>query len=157
MTATSKIYIIKTVTITILIKEGREEVMQPATKKSKQRDAIIKFLMSRKDHPTADMVYMNIKEEFPKISLGTVYRNLALLSERGEILKLSYEGGADHYDACTDPHYHFVCQECGAVIDLDMAPIDEKLNEIASENFPGKITQNVVYFKGICKNCLKKH
>lgn len=62
--------------------------------------------MTRKDHPTADMVYMNIKEEFPKISLGTVYRNLALLSERGEILKLSYEGGADHYDACTDPHYH---------------------------------------------------
>ena len=60
--------------------------MQPATKKSKQRDAIIKFLMTRKDHPTADMVYMNIKEEFPKISLGTVYRNLALLSERGEIL-----------------------------------------------------------------------
>ena len=53
--------------------------MQPATKKSKQRDAIIKFLMTRKDHPTADMVYMNIKEEFPKISLGTVYRNLALL------------------------------------------------------------------------------
>ena len=68
--------------------------MQPATKKSKQRDAIIKFLMTRKDHPTADMVYMNIKEKFPKISLGTVYRNLALLSERGEILKLSYEGGA---------------------------------------------------------------
>ena len=124
--------------------------MQPATKKSKQRDAIIKFLMTRKDHPTADMVYMNIKEEFPKISLGTVYRNLALLSERGEILKLSYEGGADHYDACTDPHYHFMCQECGAVIDLEMAPIDEKLNEIASENFPGKITQNIVYFKGIC-------
>ena len=54
-------------------------------------------------------------------------------------------------------HYHFVCQECGSVIDLDMAPIDEKLNEIASENFPGEITQNVVYFKGICKNCLKKH
>ena len=100
--------------------------MQPATKKSKQRDAIIKFLMTRKDHPTADMVYMNIKEEFPKISLGTVYRNLALLSERGEI-------------------------------DLEMAPIDEKLNEIASENFPGKITQNIVYFKGICKNCLKNH
>ena len=114
--------------------------------------------MTRKDHPTADMVYMNIKEEFPKISLGTVYRNLALLSERGEILKLSYEGGAaDHYDACTDPHYHFVCQECGAVIDLEMTPIDEKLNEIASENFPGKITQNIVYFKGICKNCLKNH
>ena len=132
--------------------------MQPATKKSKQRDAIIKFLMTRKDHPTADMVYMNIKEEFPKISLGTVYRNLALLSERGEIPKaILTKEEQTIYDACTDPHYHFVCQECGAVIDLEMAPIDEKLKEIASENFPGKITQNIVYFKGICKNCLKNH
>ena len=67
--------------------------MQPATKRSKQRDAIINFLMTRKDHPTADTIYVNIKEEFPNISLGTVYRNLALLSSRGDILKLSYDGG----------------------------------------------------------------
>ena len=126
-------------------------------KYSRQREVIKEYLASTKAHPTADTVYLHVRKTFPKISLGTVYRNLALLSERGEILKLSYEGGADHYDACTDPHYHFVCHECGSVIDLDMAPIDEKLNEIASENFPGEITQNVVYFKGICKNCLKKH
>ena len=69
--------------------------MQPATKRSKQRDAIINFLMTRKDHPTADTIYVNIKEEFPNISLGTVYRNLALLSSRGDILNLSYDGGAD--------------------------------------------------------------
>ena len=97
-------------------------------KYSRQREIIKEYLASTKEHPTADTVYLHVRKTFPKISLGTVYRNLALLSERGEILKLSYEGGADHYDACTDPHYHFVCQECGAVIDLDMAPIDEKLN-----------------------------
>ena len=66
-------------------------------KYSRQREAIKTFLAGRYDHPTAETVYLGIKEEFPKISLGTVYRNLALLSERGEILKLSYEGGADHY------------------------------------------------------------
>ena len=58
--------------------------MQPAIKRSKQREAIVAFLMTRKDHPNADTIYMNIKKEFPNISLGTVYRNLSLLSDRGE-------------------------------------------------------------------------
>ena len=57
-------------------------------KRSKQRESIKKFLISRYDHPTAETVYMNIKEEFPNISLGTVYRNLSLLADIGEIQKL---------------------------------------------------------------------
>lgn len=130
--------------------------MQPATKRSKQRDAIIAFLMTRKDHPTADTIFMNIKKEFPNVSLGTVYRNLALLSERGEILKLSYDGGADRYDATVDPHYHFVCQKCGRVIDLEMDSLDQQVKDAANANFPGQIDQSVIYFKGICEECLKK-
>ena len=59
--------------------------------KSKQRDAILAFLMTRKDHPTADTIYENVRLTIPNISLGTVYRNLALLTERGEILKLSID------------------------------------------------------------------
>ena len=124
-------------------------------KYSRQREAIDQYLTGRTVHPSAESVYQALRQTHPNISLGTVYRNLALLSERGEILMLSYEGGSEIFVECTDLHFHFVCQECGAVIDLEMAPIDEKLNEIASENFPGKITQNIVYFKGICKNCLK--
>lgn len=58
-------------------------------KYSRQREAIKDFLMTRKDHPTADVVYENIKKIYPNISLGTVYRNLSLLSEIGEIQKLS--------------------------------------------------------------------
>lgn len=130
--------------------------MQPAIKRSKQREAIVAFLMTRKDHPNADTIYMDIKKEFPNISLGTVYRNLSLLSDRGEILKLTYEGGADRYDGNVDPHYHFICQECGEIIDMDMESIDQKVRDIAGENFPGQINQSVIYFKGICKNCLKK-
>ena len=129
--------------------------MQPATKRSKQRDAIINFLMTRKDHPTADTIYVNIKEEFPNISLGTVYRNLALLSGRGDILKLSYDGGADRYDANVGPHYHFICKECGEVIDLEMDPIDY-VNAIASAQFKGRVDENVTYFRGVCEKCLKK-
>ena len=130
--------------------------MQPATKRSKQRDAIIAFLMTRKDHPTADTIYMNIKKEFPNISLGTVYRNLALLSERGDILKLSYDNGAYRYDASVEPHYHFICQECGEVEDIEMESFDQEIIEKASQHFPGKITESVTYFRGTCEKCLRK-
>ena len=101
--------------------------MQPATKRSKQRDAIINFLMTRKDHPTS----------------------------RGDILKLSYDGGADRYDANVGPHYHFICKECGEVIDLKMDPIDH-VNAIASAQFKGRVDENVTYFRGVCEKCLKK-
>ena len=82
-------------------------------KRSKQRESIKKFLISRYDHPTAETVYMNIKEEFPNISLGTVYRNLSLLADIGEIQKLSTGIGPDRVDGNPKPHYHFICKECG--------------------------------------------
>ena len=82
-------------------------------KYSRQRESIKEFLMTRKDHPTADVVYENMKKIYPNISLGTVYRNLSLLSEIGEIQKLSNFGGADHFDGCVTPHCHFMCTACG--------------------------------------------
>ena len=73
--------------------------------------------------------YTDMPEEFPNISLGTVYRNLNLLVELGEVQKLTFGDGKDHFDADTSLHYHFVCRSCGAVIDLPMEPlsaIDQK-------------------------------
>ena len=98
-------------------------------KYSKQREAIRDFLAHSEEHPTADMVYMNLRESFPNISLGTVYRNLNLLVELGEAQKLAFGDGKDHFDADTSLHYHFVCRSCGAVTDLPMEPladIDQK-------------------------------
>lgn len=112
------------------------------------------FLMGRKDHPTADMVYMNVRQQYPNISLGTVYRNLSLLAELGEIRRLRVGDGIDHFDADTSPHYHFVCRECGAVSDVHMPSIDS-IVEIADANFEGKVDGNVTYFYGICASCLK--
>ena len=85
-------------------------------KYSRQRESIKACLMSRKDHPTADALYTSIREQFPNISLGTVYRNLNLLVELGEIRKLSCGDGTDHFDYDTSPHYHYVCRQCGRVM-----------------------------------------
>ncbi len=124
-------------------------------KHSKQRDVIKEFLMSRKDHPTADIVYMNVRQQFPNISLGTVYRNLTLLSDTGEIQRLRLGDGVDHFDADISRHYHFICNDCGSVIDLEMDSIEE-INEIASRNFGGHIAGHMTHFYGSCVGCMKE-
>lgn len=125
-------------------------------KYSRQRESIKACLMGRKDHPTADAVYSSIREEFPNISLGTVYRNLNLLVEFGEIQKLTCGDGKDHFDADTSPHYHFVCYSCGAVQDLAMSPLSN-LNDMANAVTDRKIDSHTVYFYGTCGVCLKQN
>lgn len=127
-----------------------------ALKHSKQRDMIKAFLMTRKDHPTADVVYMNVRQENPNISLGTVYRNLTLLADLGEIQRLRVGDGVDHFDADTSSHYHFVCTKCGSVIDLQMESI-ESITDIAGVGFDGIINGHVTYFYGICGECNREN
>ena len=126
-----------------------------ALKHSKQRDLIKEFLMTRKDHPTADVVYMNVRQQNPNISLGTVYRNLTLLADIGEIARLRLGDGVDHFDADTSPHYHFVCTHCGSVVDLEMDDISEIVTQ-AGTNFDGHIEGHITYFYGSCSDCNKK-
>lgn len=121
-------------------------------KYSRQREAVREFLASRKDHPTAEVVYDNLRKEYPHISLGTVYRNLSLLVDLGEAIKLPGIDGYDHFDGNPNPHYHFICEECHAVIDLDI-PSLAYINEKANENFDGLITGHSTYFYGKCKLC----
>jgi len=126
-----------------------------ALKYSKQRTVILEFLQGRKDHPTADVVYKNVRQTFPNISLGTVYRNLVLLSDIGEIQRFKIGDGTDHFDYDTSEHVHFVCSKCGRVLDLEMENIDF-INEEASKHFNGKIDGHKIYFFGICEDCLDK-
>ena len=125
-----------------------------ALKHSRQRDCIKEFLMGRYDHPTADMVYAHVREEFPRISLGTVYRNLSLLSEIGEIRKITCNG-PDRFDANTAPHFHFTCTCCGAVSDLEF---DQKpsFDGLTPKNFAGTIQLVSLDFSGTCEACTKK-
>ncbi len=126
--------------------------MTTPVKYSSQREAIIKFLRTRKDHPTADVVFQHIREDIPNISLATVYRNLNQLAASGTILRLTCNGKTDHFDACVEPHYHFLCKCCGAVKDIDMEPINELIST-ASNNCNYDIDQVSVLFSGTCDDC----
>ena len=124
-----------------------------ALKFSKQREAIRKALEGRTDHPTADTIYAEMRKEFPRISLGTVYRNLILLSDLGEIQRLKVGDGVDHFDPNTNEHYHLLCEKCGAVSDI-MLHLD--LDSLAQEQSDGIIHGHKAYFYGLCKNCAGK-
>ena len=125
-------------------------------KHSRQREAIRENLSTRYDHPTAETVYMDIKEDFPNISLGTVYRNLSLLSDLGVIQKISTGVGPDRFDGNPKPHCHFQCRQCYSVLDI---PVDflDTINTHASKNFPGIIEGCSIQFFGLCPSCTKKH
>lgn len=124
-----------------------------AIRHSRQRDAIKSYLMSTTAHPTAEIVYANIREAFPNISLGTVYRNLNFLVEHGEALRLDCGDGFDHFDGNPRPHNHFFCRSCKSIIDLKMDSIDH-INTLANAEFDGIIEDHVIYFRGLCKNCM---
>lgn len=124
-------------------------------KYSRQREAILAYLHSTKEHPTAETVYSCLRETNPKLSLGTVYRNLNLLTECGEIQRLSLGDGTDHFDATIAPHYHFVCRECGRVMDLEM-PLFELPDEKEMERLVGEVDSHQVFFYGRCRNCCSK-
>lgn len=123
-----------------------------AAKYSKQREEIKAYLSTRKDHPTADQVYTAMRTKIPNISLGTVYRNLNLLADTGEILRLQVGDKTDHFDYDTSPHHHFVCKKCGSVIDLAMPSIDSVM-ETAALGFNGTIEGYDIYFYGTCEKC----
>lgn len=125
-------------------------------KYSRHREAIVSFLMTRKDHPTADVIYNNVREEYPKISLGTVYRNLTLLSDIGKIQKITCGDASDHFDGNAEPHPHFVCDECYGVSDLEMDNLGF-LNTLANQNFNGIIEKHQLIFYGKCPECAEKH
>ena len=100
---------------------------------------------------------MHVKREFPNISLGTVYRNLNLLTDLGEAVKISTPDGGDRFDGRVEPHNHFLCTRCGRLLDLDidMKSVQDATRK-AAENFDGIITSSTTLFYGECSDCIKK-
>ncbi len=123
-------------------------------KYSKQREALLRLLKSTRSHPSADWLYTELRKEFPNISLGTVYRNLALLSDNGDILKITTGSNKEHFDGFTDKHYHFVCRQCDSIYDISLTNM-EKLDEEVESALGAKVENHSMVFYGICSSCKK--
>lgn len=130
-------------------------MIQPVKRRrSRQRDTMLRVLRGTKSHPTADWIYEQVKREIPNVSLGTVYRNLRMLKEAGEIIELDFGAAQSRFDGNPEPHYHFVCLSCGRVLDVDM-PVKRGLDEEARESSDHQVLGHRLEFYGTCSRCLE--
>ncbi len=118
---------------------------------TKQLEVIWNAIKEDTSHPTADQVYARVRQRFPNVSLGTVYRNLQKLvaDERLQILMI---GRAQHFDPLVERHQHFICEKCGRVFDVLVDTRDEiKPAKLPHAGF--KVTSHQLAFYGVCKSC----
>ncbi len=121
-------------------------------RQSNRRDAILKVLRENRTHPTADEVYCLVREQYPNVSLGTVYRNLKYFVQQGLVNTLETTDACLHYDGDTEEHCHFICEKCGKIIDVfESVEPPCKLNE-----YGVSVTSSKAVFYGVCADCNKK-
>ena len=128
--------------------------MEVTTKQFRKRNAILNYLRSTDIHPSAEMVYSHLKQEYPDISLGTVYRNLAMFKDKGEIISVGTVNGVERFDGNTMPHVHFVCTGCNGVSDLPQINVPEALNREVTTQTGGTIDMCQLTFVGRCNQCV---
>ena len=128
-----------------------EAVTTKKLRHSDVRDKIYEYLCGTKAHPSANMIYNDLKPSIPKLSLGTVYTNLKLFEDLGQVIRVANVNGFERYDADTSEHVHFVCDECGAVIDIMDADI--KKAKKACQAGQAKIKNIQIVLHGTCERC----
>ena len=122
---------------------------------TRQRRVILEELRKVNTHPSADEIYEMVRKRLPRISLGTVYRNLEVLSESGDIQKLELGCSLRRFDGTPENHYHIRCTRCDRVVD---APIDFSIDieQKLKDETSFKIIGHKLEFIGICPDCQKK-
>lgn len=124
-------------------------------RKTPQREAVRRAVYETLDHPTAAEVYTFLRTDHPRISMGTVYRDLGDLVSDGEIIRLETPDGIDRYDKTVTAHYHIVCTKCGGFSDIDI-PYGEDF-DMSAERLSGfSAVSHQLVFKGLCPECTKK-
>ena len=123
----------------------------PRVRHSDTRDKILEYLRSTKAHPSAETIYNALKPSMPTLSLKTVYTNLNFFEEHGQAIRVANVNGVERYDANCEDHVHFVCDECGAVIDIMDADIRKAKK--ACQIGQAKIKSIQIVLHGTCENC----
>ena len=122
------------------------------TRNTKQRTVILSKLREVTSHPTADEIFSMTRSQLPRISLGTVYRNLELLARQGEIQCLESGASQKRFDGNPMPHHHVRCMECGRVGDLNVPLPLPDIHDVHAEGF--NLTGVRIMFEGVCTKCV---
>lgn len=126
--------------------------MTKKLRRSKQRSRMLDLLRSTEEHPTATWLYDELRKEFPTVSLGNVYRNLAILVEQGYVRKLDFGSTFDRYELADEQHAHFVCRACGRIYDLPMPDLGGYSDRMNSADGHRLESARIEFF-GLCHEC----
>jgi Fur family transcriptional regulator, ferric uptake regulator len=122
---------------------------------TRQRQAILEDLRARKTHPTASEIFHSVRDRLPRISLGTVYRNLEVLAENGQVMRMSGAGPEIRFDGNPLPHSHVFCASCERLADLDLeVPVLDRMQGSVVGGF--LITSHNLTLHGVCASCRMK-
>jgi len=127
--------------------------MEATTKQFRKRNAILECLRSTVAHPSAEMVHEMLQAEHPDISLATIYRNLSRFRSQGLIQCVATVRGVERFDANTNPHVHFICSGCDAVIDLPEVEMPKSLGSNAESHAGFRVDGCQLTFTGLCGQC----
>ena len=134
-----------------------QKLRDQGCKMTPQRLAIAKILAKSEDHPSVEKIHVQIKKDFPTMSLATVYKNIILIKSLGEVLELGFPDGSNRYDGNKPyPHPHVICIKCKKIVDLDLESLDEMKKEVASETHFTILSHRLDFF-GICSDCMAKN
>ena len=125
------------------------------SRKSIQRDTILRVIKNTTSHPGADWVYDQVRKKIPNISLGTVYRNLRLLAQTGEIKELDIPGSSSRFDGSNSKHHHLICEKCGRIFDLNES-VDPTMEARITQKTGFKVKRQYLKFIGLCSDCQKQ-
>ena len=121
---------------------------------SRKREAILLKIQSTTCHPTAEWVFQELKDEFPDLSLGTVYRNIALFKADGLIKSVGTDSGKERFDGRNHPHGHFVCRICGEIFDFDLPQAGAGITaHLEQHNIAAQVEKIDIVVYGTCANC----
>ena len=129
--------------------------MEASHKNFRKRNAILSYLRCTNAHPSAETIYSDLKAEIPDLSIGTVYRNLNLFRQQGLVSVIATVNGVERFDANTNPHVHFICEGCDAVIDLHQLSIPQALCSEAEGSIGCSVSGCQLSFTGKCRDCLE--
>ena len=133
-------------------KPGEKSRKSSPYRHSRQRERILELLQSTQSHPTANWLYGRLRKEFPRLSMGTVYRNIGILIEQGRLSRIAFGSTFDRLDANMKPHYHFLCEQCDSILDLDL-PVDESIDGWIGKNQGFVVHHHELEFHGLCPKC----
>ena len=122
------------------------------TRKTRQKEAILRVLEDNDDHPTASWIYEQVRREIPHISLGTVYRDLKSLKQEGKIAEINPSGSPSRFDGNNKNHYHFHCQKCDRIFDV-AEPVDIAIDIRVAQRTSFDVFYHRLEFYGLCQDC----